>query len=79
MDIWIETEHWAPGEWSTEDDNSDVIVTLDDGSRWSSTFFTFSNVGSLREKYRLSGECLEAISSRALATLTARSRLARKP
>ena len=58
MDIWIEAEHWAPGEWSTEDDNSDVIVTLDDGSRWSSTFFTFNNVASLREKYRLSGECL---------------------
>jgi hypothetical protein len=56
-DIWIEAEHWAPGEWTPENDNSDVVVTLKDGSRWSATYFTFSNIALLRESYRTSGEC----------------------
>ncbi len=58
MKIWIEAEHWAPGEWTPDDDNSDVLVTLDDGERWSATFFTFSNIAALREKNRSTGECL---------------------
>ncbi|QQS39818.1 MAG: hypothetical protein IPM63_10555 [Acidobacteriota bacterium] len=56
-EIWLECEIWVNG-WDTEDDNSDVIVTLEDGSRWLATFFTFSNIVSLRDEHALSGECL---------------------
>ncbi len=56
--IWIEAEEWAPGEWSLENDNTDVIVTLADGSKWVATYFTYSNIVSLTEKNKASGECL---------------------
>ena len=32
-DIWIEAEERAPNEWNIADDNTDVAVTLSDGSR----------------------------------------------
>jgi len=32
--IWIEAEQWIPGAWNTEDANTDVIVTWEDGNRW---------------------------------------------
>lgn len=41
-----------------EDDNSDVVVTLDDGSRWAATFVTYRNIETLRRKNADSGECL---------------------
>jgi hypothetical protein len=56
--IWIEAEEWAPGEWTPANDNTDVIVTLDDGTRWVATFFSYSNIESLIEKNRRTGECL---------------------
>jgi hypothetical protein len=56
--VWIAAEHWAPGQWNPLNDNSDVIVTLDDGSRWGATFLTFSNIETLRRKCQESGECL---------------------
>ena len=31
--LWIEAEQWAPGEWTPKDDNTDVIVTIDNESR----------------------------------------------
>jgi hypothetical protein len=40
------------------DDNVDVQVTFDDGSRYLATFFTFENVQRLVEKYTESGECM---------------------
>ena len=56
--IWIAAEHWAEGEWKPVDDNSDVIVTLKDGSRWFATFFSYANIGSLTQKNTQTGECL---------------------
>lgn len=56
--LWIEAEEWAPGEWITADDNTDVIVTLDDASRWVATFFSYANIHTLTEKNRRTGECL---------------------
>lgn len=56
--IWIEAEQWAPGQWNEHDDNTDVIVTLADGTRWVATFVTYANVQSLAVKNRQTGECL---------------------
>lgn len=56
--IWIEAEQWAPGQWTPADDNSDVVVTFDDGDRWVATFFTYRNIVSLSEKNTGTGENL---------------------
>ncbi|MBY3623813.1 hypothetical protein HGO21_30315 [Acinetobacter sp. CUI P1] len=56
--IWIEAEHWAEGEWNTHDDNTDAIVSFEDGSRWIASFFTYKNITTLAEKNQRSGECL---------------------
>jgi hypothetical protein len=56
--IWIEAEEWAPGEWTPSDDNSDVIVTFENGERWVATFYSYQNILSLREKNLRTGECL---------------------
>ena len=55
---WIEAEHWAPGEWTPDDDVTDVIATLSDGSRWIGTFCAFNHVSRLRDHCAASGECL---------------------
>lgn len=57
-DIWIEAEQWAEGELSPSDDNSDVIVTFDDGSRWVASLFTYKNITTLAAMNRATGECL---------------------
>ncbi len=57
-DIWIEAEQWAEGEWDLEDDNSDVIVTIENGEKWVASFFTYRNIQTLREKNKASGECM---------------------
>jgi hypothetical protein len=56
--LWIEAEEWAPGEWTPADDNTDVIVTFDNASRWGASFFTYANIHTLTEKNRRTGECL---------------------
>ena len=56
--MWIEAEHWAPGDWNPSDDVTDVIVTFDDGSRWVATFCTFSHLPKLRQNCAENGECL---------------------
>jgi hypothetical protein len=56
--IWIEAEEWAPGEWTPTDDNSDVIITFEDGKSWVATFFSYQNISSLTEKNRQQGDCL---------------------
>jgi hypothetical protein len=56
--LWIEAEAWAPGERTPADDNTDVIVTLDDESRWVATFFSYANIQTLTGKNRQTGECL---------------------
>ncbi|MFC5530332.1 hypothetical protein [Cohnella yongneupensis] len=56
--IWIEAEHWAEGEWNIHDDNTDVIVTFEDGTRWIASFFTYKNIHTLAQKNQQTGECL---------------------
>ncbi|WP_239617921.1 hypothetical protein [Cohnella mopanensis] len=56
--IWIEAEEWAEGQWNINDDNTDVIVTFEDGSRWIASFYTYRNIQSLAEKNSQTGECL---------------------
>lgn len=56
--VWIEAEHWTEGEWNPPDDNSDAIVTREDGSRWVASFFSYANISSLAQKNRRTGECL---------------------
>ncbi|MBN1512620.1 MAG: hypothetical protein JXB13_11455 [Phycisphaerae bacterium] len=56
--MWIEAEEWAPGQWTPSDDNTDVVVTLDDDSKWVASFFSYRNISSLVEKDRRTGECL---------------------
>jgi hypothetical protein len=56
--IWIEAEEWSPGQWTPNDDNSDVIVEFENGKRWIATFFSYQNIISLKEKNRETGEYL---------------------
>jgi hypothetical protein len=56
--VWIEAEHWVPGSWTTTDTNTDVTVTLADGTVWFATFLTYANITSLTEKNKRTGENL---------------------
>lgn len=56
--IWIEAEEWADGECTPDDDNTDVIVIDLSGKKWIASFFTYSNILSLAEKNKGTGECL---------------------
>lgn len=56
--LWIETEQWAAEEWNIYDDNTDVIVTFKDGTRWVASFFTYQNIQTLVEKNKQTGECM---------------------
>ncbi len=58
VEVWIEAEQWAEGEWNPQDDNSDVIVTFDSGEKWIASFFTYANIQSLTAKNRSTGQCL---------------------
>ena len=40
-----------------DDDNVDLEVRFDDGSRFAATFFTLNNLQSLFEKNKQTGEC----------------------
>lgn len=57
--VWIEAEHWAPGEWDIFDDNTDVIVDFEDGSRWVASFFTYKNIKTLSIKNASTGENMD--------------------
>jgi len=61
--IWIASEIkfaiiGIPEEEKEVNDNSDVIVTFEDGRRYVATFFTYQNIQWLIEKNKRSGECL---------------------
>jgi len=56
--IWIEAEEWVSGSWTPDDDNTDVIVTWVDGSRWIASFFSYKNIQTLTQKNKRTGECL---------------------
>lgn len=51
-------ELWIAGFEDPDDDNTDVIVTLEDGTRYVGTFFTYNNIESLRKKNMSTEECL---------------------
>jgi len=55
--VWIEAEQWSDG-WDINNENTDVIVKFDNGTRWVASFFTYSNISQLVEKNRRTGECL---------------------
>jgi hypothetical protein len=55
--VWIEAEQWSSG-FDALDANSDVVVEMEDGSRWVATFFTFRNIDSLVKKNQSTGEYL---------------------
>ncbi len=56
--VWIEAEHWEPGEWVVDDCNTDVRVDFEDGRSWVATCFTYKNILSLVERNKETGECL---------------------
>ena len=45
--VWIEAEHWAPGQWDSSDCNSDVKVSFEKEGEWVATFFTYQNLSTL--------------------------------
>ena len=57
--IWIESEDKGAIISGIEEvnDNSDVIVTFDDNSKYVATFFTYDNIEHLRQKNKRTGEC----------------------
>jgi hypothetical protein len=57
-ELWIEAEIWNPKDWNPIDDNSDVVVTFVDGTRWVASFYTYANIATLAAKNRQTGECL---------------------
>jgi hypothetical protein len=59
-DIWIESEVKGPiiGGTLETNDNSDVIVTFTDKTRYIASFFTYANIEYLRQKNKRTGECL---------------------
>lgn len=58
--IWIESEIKSPiiGGQSVYNDNSDAIVTTENGDRYVATFFTYQNIEHLRKKNQETGELL---------------------
>lgn len=42
-------------------DNVDVEVAFDNGTRYSATFFTLQNIQSLMDSYERSGECMKGL------------------
>jgi hypothetical protein len=58
LTIWIAGEDYTPPEWDPANDAVDVIVTRDDGSRWSATFIAYRYLHTLRRKNAGTGECL---------------------
>ena len=58
FELWIEAEEWPAGEWDPADSVTDVVVTLDDGTRWIATFCAFAHLATLRTACRETGENL---------------------
>ncbi len=57
--LWIGTEekgHIIGG--SETNDNSDVILTFENGKKYVATFFTYDNIEFLRQKNNKTGECI---------------------
>ncbi len=46
---------------SRTDDNVDVSIVFDDGSRFTATFFTLKNIQGILKRYEISGECVNGL------------------
>ncbi|HAA10513.1 MAG TPA: hypothetical protein DCE41_01985 [Cytophagales bacterium] len=57
-EIWIEAENWSEGQWNFENDNTDVIVRLENGDEYVASFFTYRNISDLTKKNKETGELL---------------------
>jgi hypothetical protein len=58
FELWIEAEEWPAGEWVPGDAVTDVVATLDDGTRWIATFCSFAHLDTLRRACAETGESL---------------------
>jgi len=58
--VWFEFEEWSEPH-NENDDNSDVIFNLSDGTKWVASFFTIQNIISLFRKNKETGECLKGL------------------
>ena len=58
--IWFEFDNWSNG-YNHQDDNTDVIFTLDDDSKWIASFFTYENIALINKKNKTTGECLNGL------------------
>ncbi|WP_430509864.1 hypothetical protein [Gottfriedia solisilvae] len=56
-EIWIEAEEWE-SDYDIFDENTDVIVKFEDDTEWVASFITYKNILSLRDKNKVTGECL---------------------
>lgn len=56
--LWIEAEEWPAGEWDPADAVTDVVVTLEDGTRLVASCCSFAHLATLRRNCAESGECL---------------------
>jgi len=56
--VELETEFWEKDSWTPQDCNSNAWVKFESGERWVATFFSYQNILSLKEKNKLTGECL---------------------
>jgi hypothetical protein len=46
--LWIEAEEWPAGQWTPDDDVTEVVVTLPDGTRWIGSCCAFGHLATLR-------------------------------
>lgn len=58
--VWIgsEEKEAIQGAKAELNDNSDVIVTFENGEKYIATFFTYKNIEWLKKKNKKTGECL---------------------
>src|SRR4051794_33802894 len=56
--LWIAGEGGSSQDRDELDDNTDVIVTFADGSRWIASVFTYANIATLVRNHAETGECL---------------------
>ena len=59
-ELWIENEQ-CDYNIDIYDDNTDGIVTMNDGIKWVASFFTYKNIESLRLKNQQTGENLNGV------------------
>jgi hypothetical protein len=56
--IFITSEHQKEKDLIEKSGNTDVIVILSDGHKYTASFFTYAFIGQVRNRNRLTGEYL---------------------